>query len=310
MEAVDLARAYGVPLDPWQEDIVRGVLRESSGGWACSTAGLVVGRQNGKGQILLVLELAGLLLFGEQILHTSHAVKTSSDGFRRLWAIINAHDDLSRRVRRRSEQVGAEYFELQSGARIAFTTRSASAGRGLAIDRLVVDEAEDLPAGEVGALQPTTFSRPRSQTMYAGTAPSAFLDAETFAQLRESAHAGRNPRLAWWEWCAVYGDDVDDEALWERVNPAVSTGRVPLEAVRDDRSVLPVDAFRAERLSMWLPTGGSSVFDAAEWERLADPVSVPVRDVAIGVDASPSRDTATVCVAGLTMTPWATALIR
>ena len=32
-DCVDLAVAYGVPLDPWQIDIVRGVLRESGGGW-------------------------------------------------------------------------------------------------------------------------------------------------------------------------------------------------------------------------------------------------------------------------------------
>ena len=299
-EAVDLARAYGIPLDPWQEDIVRGILREADGGgWACSQAGLVAGRQNGKGQILLALELAGLTLFAEQILHTAHAVKTSSDAFRRLWRVILGHDDLSRRVRRHSEQIGAEYVELRSGARIAFTTRSASAGRGLSIDRLVIDEAEDLPAAEVGALAPTVFSRPQAQSLYFGTAPSAFHDAETFAQLRQSAHDGLNPRLGWWEWCAGYGADVDDEELWQRVNPAVATGRVPLQAVRDDRAVLPVDQFRSERLSMWLPTGvGVTVFDAAEWERLADASSTPVRDVAIGVDAPPGRESATVCVAG------------
>jgi len=195
-EAVDLARAYGIPLDPWQEDIVRGILREADGGgWACSQAGLVAGRQNGKGQILLALELAGLTLFAEQILHTAHAVKTSSDAFRRLWRVILGHDDLSRRVRRHSEQIGAEYVELRSGARIAFTTRSASAGRGLSIDRLVIDEAEDLPAAEVGALAPTVFSRPQAQSLYFGTAPSVFHDAETFAQLRQSAHDGLNPRL-------------------------------------------------------------------------------------------------------------------
>lgn len=297
-EAVDLARAYGIPLDDWQADIVRGILRESAGGWACSQAGLVAGRQNGKGQILLALELAGLLLFDEQILHTAHAVKTSSDAFRRLWRVIMGHDDLSRRVRRHSEQIGAEYAELRSGARIAFTTRSAGAGRGLSIDRLVIDEAEDLPAAEVGALAPTVFSRPQAQSLYFGTAPSVFHDSEAFAQLRDSAHAGLNPRLAWWEWCADYGADIDDEALWQRVSPAVATGRVSIQAVQDDRAVLPADQFRAERLSMWLPTGGATVFDAAEWERLLDSDSAPVRDLAIGVDAPPGRESATACVAG------------
>ncbi len=36
----------------------------------------------------------------------------------------------------------------------------------------------------------------------------------------------------------------------------------------------------------------------AEWERLTDTTSVPARDIAIGVDAGPSRESATVCVAG------------
>lgn len=299
--AVDLARAYGVPLDGWQEDIVRGVLRESAGTWSASQAGLVVGRQNGKGQILLALELYGLLVLGEQILHTAHAVKTSSDAFRRLWAVLQAHDDLAARVRRHSQMIGAEYVELATGARIAFTTRSASAGRGLAVDRLVVDEAEDLPAPEVGALAPTVFARPHAQSLYFGTAPGVMHDSEAFATMRRSAHEGLNPRLAWWEWCAEYGENIDDRDVWVRVNPAVATGRVPIQAITDDRAVLPADQFRAERLSMWLPVGVEArVFDLEAWEALIDPESTPATRLSIGVDAPPSRDTATVCIAGRT----------
>lgn len=298
-EAVDLARAYGIGLDEWQAAIVRGVLRESGGNWACSLAGLVVGRQNGKGQILLALELAGLLLLNESVLHTAHAVKTSSDAFRRLVSVIDAHDDLTRRVRRRSHQVGMEYLEFVDGARISFTTRSASAGRGLSIDRLVVDEAEDMPAAEVGALAPTVFARPKSQSLYVGTAPGPGHDAEAFLTMRQAAHDGLNPRLGWWEWSADWGADIDDRDLWVRVNPAVASGRVPLQAIVDDRAVLPVDQFRAERLSMFVPRGGAgSVFNPAAWSELEDAESTPVRDFAIGVDAPPSRDKATVCIAG------------
>src|SRR6478735_3792849 len=109
--------------------------------------------------------------------------------------------------------------------------------------------------------------------------------------MQSSAHDGLNPRLAWWEWCAEWGDNIDDQALWSRVNPAVATGRVPVQAIVDDRAVLPPDQFRAERLSMWLPKSvGSVVFDAGLWESLTDPASVPVEDLAIGVDAAPSRD--------------------
>jgi hypothetical protein len=198
-DCVDLATAYGVLLDPWQTDIIRGLLREVEGGWSASQAGLVVSRQNGKGQILVALELFGLFELGEQILHTAHSVRTSSDAFRRLWGVVQAHSDLAGRVRRHSQMIGAEYLELDSGARISFSTRSASVGRGLSLDRLVVDEAEDLPAAEVGALAPTVFSRPRAQSLYFGTAPGATHDSKAFAAMRSTAHDGLNPRLAWWE---------------------------------------------------------------------------------------------------------------
>jgi phage terminase large subunit-like protein len=298
-DCVDLAAGYGVPLDDWQVDIVRGILRESAGTWSASQAGVVVARQSGKGQILLALELFGLFELGEQILHTAHAVKTSSDAFRRLWSVIQSDQDLAGRVARHSQMIGAEYVELDTGARIAFTTRSASAGRGLTIDRLIVDEAEDLPAAEVGALQPTVYSRPRAQSLFLGTAPGPMHDSEAFSTMRKSARDGLNSRLAWWEWCAEWGDDIDDQAVWIRTNPAVATGRVALQAIVDDRAVLPPDTFRAERLSMWVPhAAGDQVFDPAGWEALLDPGSVPVTDVAIGVDAGPSRDTATVCLAG------------
>lgn len=297
--AVDLAAAYGIGLDEWQRDVVRGILRESAGTWAASQAGLVVARQSGKGQILLALELYGLLVLHENVLHTAHAVKTSSDAFRRLWAVLQAHDDLAAKVRRHSQMIGAEYVEFDTGGRIAFTTRSASAGRGLSVDRLVVDEAEDLPAPEVGALAPTVFSRPHAQSLYFGTAPGTMHDSEAFATMRRTAHEGLNPRLAWWEWCAEYGADIDDHDLWVRVNPAVASGRVPRQAITDDRAILPPDQFRAERLSMWVPAGGGEqVFGTEDWEALGDPESTAAEDVAVAVDVPPSREYASICVAG------------
>ncbi len=298
-DCVDLAAAYNLPLDPWQADIIRGICREIDGAPAVSQAGVCLSRQGGKSQALTALELFWLFAMGEQILHTAHAVKTSSDGFRRLWAVIQSHEDLARRVRRHSQMIGAEFVELDSGARIAFTTRSASAGRGLALDKLVIDEAEDLPAAEIAALQPTVYSRPRAQSLFFGTAPGPQHDSEAFTALRKSAHENTNPRLAYWEWTAEWGEDIDDESVWLRTNPAVATGRVPLQAIRDDRAVLPVDAFRAERLSMWIPAGAANaVFDPAQWDSLCDPDSAPVTDLAVGVDAHPSRSSATVCIAG------------
>ncbi len=183
-DCVDVAHGYGIPLDDWQADIVRGVLRESSGGWSASQAGLVLSRQSGKSQILTALTLFGLYELNEQVLATSHQVKTSSDAFRRLWSVIQSHDDLARRVRRHSQMIGGEYLELSSGARAMFTTRSASAGRGLSVDRLLIDECEDFPAAEAGALLPTLFARPK---------PGYTDPVDVRCELK------RRNALSWWE---------------------------------------------------------------------------------------------------------------
>jgi hypothetical protein len=50
---------------------------------------------------------------------------------------------------------------------------------------------------------------------------------------------------------------------------------------------------------MWIPRGVESlVFDALQWEALTNPDSVPISALSLGVDANPSRDAATVCLAG------------
>lgn len=301
-DAVQLALGLGVGLDGWQQGIVRGALREDENGTlAASQVGVCVPRQNGKGNIILALELAFLLLTDGQVLHTAQNIKTSSDGFRRLMGIFLDNPDLERRIRRKSEATGAEFIELHSGARVTFSTRGANTGRGLSIDLLVIDEAMAFSATEAAALLPTVFARSDSLTVMLGTAPGAQHDAEAFTALRDAAHTATNPRLAWWEWCAPTDSNPDDEALWEIVNPAVASGRVPLQAVRNDKSSLPADVFAVERLGLWRPKvelQSTGVFTQAQWDACLDPDALPVRDLVLGVDVHRSNGGATIALAG------------
>jgi hypothetical protein len=74
---------------------------------------------------------------------------------------------------------------------------------------------------------------------------------------------------------------------------------VSIESIENDFAVLPLDAFKAERLSMFIPRASEfALFSVSDWDALADPDSVPVTDLAIGCDVPPSRDAATICVAG------------
>ena len=84
-------------------------------------------RQNGKGAILEAIELAGLFLFGEQlILHSAHEFKTAQEAFRRVLQLVENTDHLRKRVARVRTSHGEEGIELTTGARLRFVARSTS----------------------------------------------------------------------------------------------------------------------------------------------------------------------------------------
>src|SRR5699024_11145880 len=94
--AIALGESDGVFLDPWQKFCVRHAFAEASvGRWAAFEVWIVVARQNGKGEVLLVIELAALFLFGEElIVHSAHWFPTAKEAFLRIKAVIEGSWDL------------------------------------------------------------------------------------------------------------------------------------------------------------------------------------------------------------------------
>ena len=83
-EAVDLARSAGLLLDPWQADAVGDILAEGPDQrWAARRTYLIVARQNGKGAIIEAVELYGLFVLNETILHSAHLFDTAREAFMR-----------------------------------------------------------------------------------------------------------------------------------------------------------------------------------------------------------------------------------
>src|SRR5690349_20880409 len=106
-EAIELADAYlicdGNPLAESQKITLRGSLGErEDGSWAASRVGDFGPRQGtGKNDKIAARELAGLILFGEQLqIHTAHEFPTANESFLRLVRVFEDHDDLRRRVAR------------------------------------------------------------------------------------------------------------------------------------------------------------------------------------------------------------------
>lgn len=288
-EAVELAASAGLNLDPWQQLVLRKALGERlDGKWAAFEVGLVVPRQCGKGSVLEALELAALYLADPDeppplILHSAHEFKTSAEHFRRMRVLIDDNPHLSKRVRIVRTASGSESIELHSGARLRFVTRSGGSGRGFSADLMVVDEAFNLTAEAMAAMLPTLSARPNPQVWYTS---SAGMPASTqLARIRERGIAGGS-RLAYFEWSAEDGADLDDPAVWAQANPALGI-RIPVEFVAGERQAMPDEQFARERLGIWAAASGDPVIDVALWEALsigAQRMSRPVLSVEVALN--------------------------
>jgi phage terminase large subunit-like protein len=194
----------GLEVDPWQDFVIHNALGEADNGkWAAFEVGVEVARQNGKGGILEVRELAGLFILGERLLiHTAHEFKTSEEALERMVDLISGCPDLSRRVRTVKRSHGQEGIYLKSGQRLRYATRTKGGGRGFSADFVALDEAMKIPEAMHGALMPTLSARENPQLWYTGSAvdQESMDDGVVFARLRERAIKGEDPALAYFGW--------------------------------------------------------------------------------------------------------------
>lgn len=337
-EAIELAAAAGLNLDPWQQYELRMSMGESSD-WKCSKCphrseyriacpihidaplihpwaafevGVAVPRQNGKDSLLEARELAGLFLIGERlIIHSAHQFDTSIEHFRRLCELIGEDSQFSRRVKpngiKRSH--GEEGIELKNGQRIRFRTRTKGGGRGFTGDLLVLNEAMILPESTIGALMPTLSAVPNPQIYYTGSAVDQQIHEHglVFAKVRARGHAGTDPSLAYFEHSAACDDiakaaDVaDDVEQWALANPGMGI-RISEEHIARERRAMDIRSFAVERLGIgdWPKVDEERrTISITEWRALADATSKVAGPVCFSFDVTPDRSAGAISVAGL-----------
>lgn len=317
-EAIELGRTAGLILDPWQDDImVDGLGELADGDWAAQEVADVVPRQNGKGSIFEVRELAGLILFKEKlIIHTAHEVKTAMEAFRRVTGLFTEFDDLRRRVKRVNNQNGEEGIELLDGARLRFLARSKGAGRGFTCDCLIWDEAYALSDLSVDAQMPMLSARPNHQIWYGSSPPLNSVDGAVLMRLRKRAQQvarmGLKDSLVFYDWGRQDLDlsmlkelqktgqlDLDDIALAYAANPAMPH-RVTERTVRKERKAMSDEGYARERLCIW-PKDLAADFQLIteeNWLARLDPLSKITGDYALSCSVSVDRKRGAIAVAG------------
>jgi hypothetical protein len=306
-EATELAASAGLFLDPWQAAALDDIMAENDAGkWAAFEAALLVPRQNGKGALLEAVELADLFLFGTQLtLATSHEFKTAQEAFRRILFLITNTDALRKKVDRVRTSHGEEGIELTpkaGGGRLRFLARTGGSGRGFSADRLIYDEAFELPEEVVAASLPTMSARPNPQVIYTS---SAALDKSIVLRrlmARGRGEDGRqpDPSLAYLEFSADPKADLDDVEEWVRANPGTSTGRIRVEFVAKERAAMSDVTFARERLGIVDESKNATVVDMDLWAAAGDPLSTPFDPVCFAIDIGPDAAFTSIAVAGST----------
>lgn len=319
-EACELARRAGLIADPWQADSLDLMMSvRPDGKWACFEFAEWVPRQNGKGAVLEIRALAGFLLLGEQlIMWSAHEYKTAIRAFRRMKALlkrlgkqVGANENLLEvdgiRIKILNTN-GEEGFErLDTNAELKFIARSKGSGRGFTGHLNIIDEAFAYTWDHNEALMPTMRAVANPQIVYTSTPPLSGDTGDVMYHLRERAEAGGDASLGYRDW-GLGSDlehladvDLDDPALWAVTNPAWGH-RVTEEATGRDRRGMSDQGFAREILGIWPKRAeGSTVIDPAKWARMLDEASQRDRDagLSLGVDISPLRDSASICVYGL-----------
>lgn len=300
-EAVELAEAVGLHLDPWQRHVLDVALGERADSkWSAFEVGLWVSRQNGKGSVLEALELANLFLFdAELILHSAHEFKTAQEAFRRVLFLVENSDHLRKRVARVRTSHGEEGIELTTGARLRFVARSTGSGRGFSGDLVILDEAYNLGAEQMAALLPVLSARPNPQIWY--TSSAAMASSTQLHRVRQRALAGGDARLCYFEWSAEESDDPADPDVWAQANPALGI-RIEPEFVASEMAAMPLEVFRRERLG--IPdaapiVSNEVIIPEGAWAACEDAASVAAGPLVFAVDVTPSREWSSVCAASL-----------
>lgn len=278
-EATEIYNQSGNTALKWQENLCNDIMAVGEDGlWVHQKFGFSVPRRNGKGEILVMRELWGLL-HGENICHTAHRTTTSSAAWVRMMRLLTkcGYTELGRKKKdeippdksfRANKQHGLENIVLTNGGTIVFRTRTPNGGLGEGFDLLVIDEAQEYTDAQETALVYTVTDSANPQTILCGTPPTEVSSGTVFLKIRNDTLKGSTFETGWAEWSIPkQTDDVYNTELWYETNPSMGAHlneRKIRSEIRGDK----VD-FNIQRLGVWIQYNQKSEISEADWSQLA-----------------------------------------
>lgn len=262
----------------WQRLLVTDIMAVGQDGlWVHMKFGFSVPRRNGKNEVVLMREFAGLEA-GESILHTAHKTTTSHSAWERLVKVLSdaGYVELGRRKKnetlpkksyRSTKQYGLESISITGGGTINFRTRTDNGGLGEGYDLLIIDEAQEYTTEQESTLIYTVSASPNPQTILCGTPPTMVSAGTVFTDLRDQCLSGETEDTGWAEWgVSEEPKDITNTRLWYETNPSLGhhlTERVVRSEIRGDK----LD-FIIQRLGYWFKYSLKSAISKGEWDTM------------------------------------------
>lgn len=332
----------GIELRPWQKWLfIHALELDPETGYTdyrFRQVVVLVGRQNGKTLIMIVLGLWRLFVDGAaEILSTAQnlavAEKTLKDAFkiakatpvmakylpyrmeRGQWVPFMRTANGSNQIELSSVPDGLEHVLDVFGAMPAwYVVATNGGGRSFSADVALLDEVREHRNEDVwDSVAPTTAERPRNQIWAfsnAGDKRSVVL-----RRLRNVGLSALNSgdtseeRLGLFEWSAAEGRSIFDPEGWAEANPSMGYGNrterdmkaLAKQAVDPEVKDASEAGFKTEYMCQWVDTLEQGKITRELWEALADPLSaVPEgTKIHVGVDVGVEGGATHVAVAFL-----------
>lgn len=232
---IDFARdVLRLPLLPWQETaVIRGMELLPDGRPRFRILLLLIARQQGKTELLTVL--CAFWMFRAKlpvILGTSTKISTAREPWRKMIRLVNKtpeladqHEEGRRWVRNTNGE--QEAWTLGEESRYLISAANEEGGRGLTLDRAVIDELRQHHTRDAWEAAEPAASHPHSQIWAlsnAGSARSVVLN-DLRADAVDFIETGiGDERLGILEWSAPEGSDPEDVQALLQANPRVGHG--------------------------------------------------------------------------------------
>lgn len=322
-EVIDLMSQLGRPLDAWQAWILErglGQNRDPETGdlvAAADTCGCWVPRQNGKGDIIMALEVGWLWLSGVPLItHSAHLYSTAAEGYNRIKTLYEENEALLghsvHRVWQGTHGQGIELKPKFNRARLRFMARKGGQGLGFSAPKIVMDEAQALDGDLAQTILPTMSAMWDPQVWFFGTPPRS--DSAWIYTIKEAGERG-DPNTCWFDYGLDYIDPSTEEFALvvgkpetnKATNPSMGVTRPNRTGVRQkaadgELSKLGLSMrFAMERNGMWLPkarTSDDNSINPQIWsQRVAAKPEVP-GDLVIALHVNARRTHGTIVWVG------------